>query len=121
MGFGRTVNLEQFKDQIHFIDEGDTIPIGNVTATVLHTPGHTPGGVCFLAEDCLFSGDTLFCGSCGRTDFPSSSPEDMMKSLARLGRLEVNYHVLPGHERVSDLAQELKYNPFLRYAMRQGY
>ena len=121
VGFGRPPDLERFKDQIIFIDEGDTIPIGDATATVLHTPGHTPGGVCFQVEDLLFTGDTLFCGSCGRTDFPSSSPEDMLRSLARLGRLGVNYQILPGHDRISELGQELKYNYFMRYAMQQGY
>lgn len=119
VGFGRTVNLEKYKDQIHFYDEGDTVPIGNATATILHTPGHTPGGVCIQVDDCLFTGDTLFCGSCGRTDFPSSNPQDMMASLRRLGYLTANYNVLPGHDRVTTLADELRYNPFLRYSMQQ--
>lgn len=116
-GFGETVTLEQFKNNINFYQDEDTVPLGNATITVLHTPGHTPGGVSLLVDNCLFTGDTLFCGSCGRTDLPSSNPNDMMASLRRLAKLDGNYAVYPGHDRQSSLDQERKYNLFMRYAI----
>jgi glyoxylase-like metal-dependent hydrolase (beta-lactamase superfamily II) len=96
-------------------DDGDTIaPIPGVELTVLHTPGHTPGSVCLLMNDQMFSGDTLFAGSCGRVDFPGSSPRDMMESLRRLASLEADYHVHPGHGESTLLSREKRYNPYLR-------
>ena len=69
--------------------------------------------------DNLFTGDTLFCGSCGRTDFPGSSPKDMMVSLCCLAVIDGDYHVYPGHDRATTLDFERKNNPFLRYAMEK--
>ena len=95
--------------------EGDTIsPIPGVELTVLHTPGHTPGSVCLLWKDQMFSGDTLFQGSCGRIDLPGGNPTQMMASLRRLASLEADYHVHPGHGGSTTLAQEKRYNPYLR-------
>lgn len=105
-------------------EEGDLMEIGSVQAEVLHTPGHTPGSVCLLvdtgAERVLFTGDTLFAGSMGRTDLPGGSEEDMVKSLARLGRLEGDYHVCPGHEGTSTLFKERKYNACLKAALERS-
>ena len=98
-------------------DEGDTLALGGLTIQVLHTPGHSPGSVTLQVGDVLFSGDTLFAGSCGRTDLPGGSEEQIMESLRRLGALEGNFHVLPGHMGASDLDQERKHNPYLRMAM----
>ena len=96
--------------------EGDTVPVGNLTVQVLHTPGHTPGGVTLRVEDVLFTGDTLFRGSMGRTDLGGSYTE-IMASLKRLGQLEGDLQVLPGHMGVSTLDRERKSNYFLREAL----
>jgi len=81
---------------------------------VLHTPGHTPGSVCLLADTHIFSGDTLFAGSCGRTDLPGGNWPTILKSLGRLKALEGNFWVYPGHGQVTTLRDEKKYNPYLR-------
>lgn len=102
---------------LHFYDEGDTLPLGGLTIHVLHTPGHSKGGVTLQVGDVLFCGDTLFAGSCGRTDLNGGSYEEIMQSLKRLGRLPGDYHVCPGHDVTSTLERERKTNPFLREAM----
>ena len=98
-------------------DEGDTLALGGLTIQVLHTPGHSPGSVTLQVEDVLFSGDTLFAASCGRTDLPGGSYDQMMASLKRLGELEGDYKVLPGHNAPSTLDREREYNSFVREAM----
>ena len=98
-------------------DEGDTLALGGLTVQVLHTPGHSPGSVTLQVEDVLFSGDTLFAGSCGRTDLPGGSYAQMMASLKRLGELEGEFRVLPGHNAPSTLDREREYNSFVREAM----
>lgn len=97
--------------------EGDIIKLGDLSVEALHTPGHTKGSVCLRCGDALFTGDTLFAGSCGRTDFPGGSYDEIMASLKRLGELEENYNILPGHEGVSTLSREKGSNPYLREAM----
>ena len=98
-------------------DEGDTLALGGLTIQVLHTPGHSPGSVTLQVGDVLFSGDTLFAGSCGRTDLQGGSYEQMMASLKRLGELEGDFRVLPGHNAPSTLDREREYNSFVREAM----
>ena len=98
-------------------DEGDTLSLGSLTIEVLHTPGHSKGSVTLKVGDVLFTGDTLFAGSCGRTDLSGGSYEEILDSLKRLGQLEGNFHVLPGHEGTSTLDQERRFNPYLREAM----
>ncbi len=102
---------------LNYYDEGDTLTLGSLTIEVLHTPGHSKGSVTLKVGDVLFTGDTLFCGSCGRTDLRGGSYEEIMVSLKRLGELEGDFHVCPGHDRTSTLERERKYNPFLREAM----
>lgn len=109
----------QVKD-LHTYDEGDTLPLGGLTIRVMHTPGHSKGSVTLQVEDVLFTGDTLFAGSCGRTDLAGGSYEEIMASLARLAQLEGNYHVCPGHDVTSTLARERQFNPFVEEALRQG-
>ena len=96
-------------------EDGDTVTAAGLTFEVLHTPGHTPGGVCLLCEEAMFAGDTLFAGTCGRTDLPGSSPRQMRDSLSRLAKLEKNYRVLPGHGIYSTLDMEKRTNPYLQW------
>lgn len=95
------------------IDEGDAVTVGSLTFTVLHTPGHTPGSVCYRIEDHLFSGDTLFCESVGRIDFPGGDGRAMRQSLSRLLALEGDAHVHPGHDEETTLSHERQYNPYI--------
>ena len=97
--------------------EGDTLELGGHIINVIHTPGHSPGSVVLHTEDVLFTGDTLFCGSCGRTDLPGGNYDQIMKSLKRLGELEGDFHVCPGHDRPSTLGRERETNFFLVEAM----
>ena len=98
--------------------EGDTLTVGTLTVSVLATPGHSEGSVTLRCGDVLFCGDTLFAGSCGRTDFLGGSMTTILASLRRLGRLEGNLKVLPGHMEPSDLDSERKWNPYLMQALR---
>lgn len=97
----------------HTYGEGDTLQLSGLTLRVLHTPGHTPGSVCLLAEDTLFTGDTLFMDSCGRTDLPGGSTPVILQSLKRLAALEQDYRVLPGHGPATTLSQEKQFNPYM--------
>ena len=99
--------------------DGDVVQLGALQVEVLHTPGHTPGSVCLRCRDALFTGDTLFAGSMGRTDFPGGSNEDMMTSLKRLGSLEGDYRIFPGHNESTTLERERRGNLYLREAMAQ--
>ena len=98
----------------HTYGEGDHLTFAGIRFRVLHTPGHTPGSVCLMAEDHLFSGDTLFAGSCGRTDFPGGDWATIRKSLTRLAGMENDYLVHPGHGESTTLAQEKQYNPYMQ-------
>lgn len=100
-------------------DEGDEVAVGDMKFQVYHTPGHTPGSVTLRCDEALFTGDTLFQGSCGRTDFPGGSMDDMMASLRRLSQLEGNLQVFPGHEGYSTLEEERRSNHYMLYAMKQ--
>ncbi|MBR5022545.1 MAG: MBL fold metallo-hydrolase [Oscillospiraceae bacterium] len=95
-------------------DEGDVLSLAGLSLKVIHTPGHTPGSVCLMCEDTMFSGDTLFMESCGRTDFPGGDDTLMHKSLRRLAELPGDYKVLPGHGPATKVSEERKYNPYLR-------
>lgn len=98
-------------------DEGDVIPVGNLQFKVLLTPGHTPGGVTLLCENAMFSGDTLFRGSCGRVDLDGGSAPDLLASLKRLAELPGDYEVYPGHMDTTTLAMERVYNPYVVAAL----
>lgn len=103
------------------LEDGDTIRIGNHTLRVLHTPGHTPGGVCFLEETdhLFFTGDTLFSRTIGRVDLPGGSKEQILESLYKIWNIEGDYAVYPGHEHSSTLEFEKTRNMFLRRMGRQ--
>ena len=94
--------------------EGTQLKLAGLELGVLHTPGHTPGSVCLLIEDAMFSGDTLFAGSCGRTDLPGGDWTTIRRSLAMLRDLPGDYRVFPGHNSATTLALEKEYNPYMR-------
>ena len=94
--------------------EGDYVEEAGLSFKVLHTPGHTPGSVCLCSENVMFSGDTLFWGSCGRTDLPGGSWSTIRTSLLRLAALSGDYDVYPGHGDATTLSFERKMNPYMQ-------
>ena len=105
-------------DPVTLWRDGDVVMVGELQVEVLHTPGHSAGSVTLRCQDVLFTGDTLFTPSVGRTDFPGGSQEALMASLKRLGELEGDYQVLPGHDTFTSLDQERQGNPYLKQALR---
>lgn len=104
--------VEQAADIL--LKEGDIITVGNIELEVFHTPGHTPGGICLKTGDLVFTGDTLFAGSIGRTDFPGGSYRQIINSIKeKLLVLDSNTKVLPGHGPDTTLQMERIFNPFL--------
>lgn len=101
-----------------YYDGGDTIEIAGLVFQVLATPGHTPGSVSLLCEDALFTGDTLFRGSCGRFDLEGGDEDAIMHSLALLCALEGNYDVYPGHGDYTTLQRERSFNYYCREAAK---
>jgi hydroxyacylglutathione hydrolase len=101
------------------VDAGDVIQVGKVPLTFVHTPGHTPGSQCFLVEGNLISGDTLFIGSCGRTDLPGSNPSELYDSLNTLRKLPDDTILYPGHNYAdrptSTIGHEKRRNLFMRF------
>ena len=105
-------------DEVRTISDGDVIDVAGFTLEVLHTPGHTPGSVCFRTEDVLFSGDLVFKGAIGRYDFPNSSTEAMESSLRRFLSLPDPLPVHPGHGPSTAVGIERASNPFLQHIGR---
>lgn len=96
-----------------FFFDGQVIVIGSYELTVLHTPGHTPGGVCILAPGAVFTGDTLFAGSIGRTDFPGGNHRQLIRAVKeKLFPLGDDLRVYPGHGPVTTIGRERTTNPF---------
>ena len=94
--------------------EGEAVTFGNVSLNVIHTPGHTPGGVSFHADDMVFVGDTLFAGSVGRTDFPGGDADTLKHSIQqKLFTLGDAVAVYPGHMGTTTIGQERRHNPFV--------
>ena len=103
-----------------FVAEGDTVSVAGLDLKVIHTPGHTPGSVSYYVNGLLFSGDTLFRGSIGRTDFPGGSHQQIMESIiTKLLALPDDTIALPGHELETTIRQERFTNPFVLQALRQ--
>lgn len=100
-----------------FYSDGDTIDVGGLHFRVMETPGHSKGSVTLRCEDALFTGDTLFEGSCGRTDLPGGDMDTLMASLRRLYELPGDFEIWPGHMDPSTMAVEKAANYYLRYAM----
>ena len=95
------------------LEEGNLVQFGTETLKVMHTPGHTPGSICLVGESLVFTGDTLFAGGIGRTDFPGGSMIDIGKSLEKLTSLPDYLLVYPGHGETSMIGEEKRTNPFL--------
>ena len=96
------------------IDLEDEISVGDLTFKIIKTPGHTTGGLCFLIGEYLFSGDTLFCRSIGRTDFPNGNFSQLKASIEKLYTLDDDTIVLSGHGPETTISEEKLYNPFVR-------
>jgi len=97
------------------LHEGDIIQVGTIKLKVLHTPGHSRGGISLLGEDFVFTGDTLFAGSIGRYDFPDASYKELMRSIRdRLAILPDHMKVYSGHGPPTTIGKEKRYNPFLQ-------
>ena len=100
--------------EVSFCEEEEIIRAGGLKFSVIETPGHTWGSVCFLCEDAMFCGDTLFAGGCGRIDLPGGDRQTMALTLERLCELDTDYRIFPGHGGSSTLSYEQKTNPYLR-------
>ncbi|HEU5394671.1 MAG TPA: MBL fold metallo-hydrolase [Candidatus Methylomirabilis sp.] len=97
-----------------FLEEGDEVRVGEIRLRVLHTPGHSPGGICLVTEGAAFVGDTLFAGSIGRTDLPGGSAEELLTSIReKLLVLPDETVLYPGHGPATTIGHERRHNPFL--------
>lgn len=99
-----------------YCTEGDEINVGELVFKVLETPGHSPGSLTYICEDALFTGDTLFCGDCGRTDLDGGDRDTMLKSLRKLAALQGDFEVYPGHDEATTLDFERRNNLDMRIA-----
>lgn len=99
--------------------EGTVVAVGPMNFTVLETPGHSPGSVALRCENALFTGDTLFRDSCGRTDLPGGSMAVLMESLRKLAALPGDFEVYPGHMDATSLDRERNFNYYVRYALEE--
>jgi len=95
-------------------ENDDVLKIGNKDINIMHTPGHSEGGVCYIIDNAIFCGDTIFEGSCGRTDFPGGSGQVLAQSLKKLKALKGDYTLYPGHGNPTTLENERNYNPYMR-------
>ena len=96
------------------LSDGDVIELGESKILFVHTPGHTAGSGCYIVDNMIFSGDTIFCESVGRTDLPTGNTADIMRSVRRIRDMEGDYYIFPGHMMPSTLEHERKYNPYMR-------
>jgi hydroxyacylglutathione hydrolase len=108
-------NIDPLPEPDMFVSEGDKIEVGNLRFEILHTPGHSPGGICLYGEGILITGDTLFAGSVGRTDLYGGDIEKLKKSFGRLMSFSDKTRVLPGHGPETTIGQEKSYNLFCKY------
>lgn len=110
--FSPTLRLSLTADG--YLSDGDTVSVGDTALEVMETPGHTPGCICLYGGGILLSGDTLFCGSIGRLDFPGGDPQQMTNSLNRLLQLPESTVVYSGHGPETTIGCEIATNPFLQ-------
>ena len=110
--FGISVENSPPCDQT--IEEGDTVSFGKITLKVIHTPGHTPGGISLYTDKIVFVGDTLFAGSIGRTDFPGGDFNTLISSIkTKLFKMDDDMRVLSGHGPETSIGSEKRFNPFV--------
>jgi len=110
--FGISVENSPPCDQT--IEEGDTVSFGKITLKVIHTPGHTPGGISLYTDKIVFVGDTLFAGSIGRTDFPGGDFNTLISSIrTKLFKMDDDVRVLSGHGPETSIGSEKRFNPFV--------
>ena len=112
----RAQHLIDTDERFRWYGEGDVLKVGGLEFTVLETPGHSPGSVTLKCETALFTGDTLFRDSCGRTDLSGGSMELLLRSLRRLSALEGDFEVYPGHAESTTLSRERSFNYFIKHA-----
>ncbi len=108
--------VQKYVDADIIIGEGDRLCVGEITFEVMHTPGHSKGGVCYLVKDekTIFTGDTLFCLTVGRTDFFDSDEDEMLDSITRLYNMQGDYDIYPGHNRATTMEYEKRRNRYMR-------
>jgi glyoxylase-like metal-dependent hydrolase (beta-lactamase superfamily II) len=108
------LNTSRSPEPTRLLKDGDVIELGNLSFKVIHTPGHSPGGICLHVDNCLFVGDTLFCGSIGRTDLPGGNHQQLISNIKnKLLCLADETKVYPGHGPATTIGQEKRHNPFL--------
>jgi len=105
---------KKYTGEVHVFTENDILTLDELEFDVLETPGHTSGSVCFICGSNMFSGDTLFARSIGRTDMPDGDYKAIMRSLAKIADLGGDLNVYPGHMRTTTLNEERRLNPYLR-------
>jgi len=108
------LNIAPSPEPSRLLTDGDRIKVGETELAVLHTPGHSPGGISILAEDSIFTGDTLFAGSIGRTDLPGGDMDTLMESVRMILSLDDDTIVYPGHGPPTTIGSEKRSNPFLQ-------
>ncbi len=117
--------LKSVKASMKQIEGGDKTKVGSVEITFIHTPGHTPGSQCFLVQNNLISGDTLFIGACGRCDLPGGDAGQMYESLNRLSKLDERTVLFPGHnysdEPTSTIGREKQTNPYMQFGSAKDF
>jgi len=113
---GKALGLRSFSPSADkLLLDGDSIDVGKISLRIIHTPGHSRGSISLLGEKAVFTGDTLFAGSIGRTDFPDSSENDMLCSLKKLVDLPDDFVAYPGHGPMTSIGEEKRSNPFLHF------
>lgn len=103
-----------------YVNKLNKFTIGDFDFEVMETPGHTEGSVCYFCDEYMFSGDTLFDGCIGRTDLPGGDVSQMRQSLERINKITFDYIVLPGHEGITTMLEQKKYNPYLQMGVVQN-
>ncbi|MCX7991284.1 MAG: MBL fold metallo-hydrolase [Proteobacteria bacterium] len=106
-------NIDASPEPDVYLNDGDILKVGNIDVLVIHTPGHSPGGICLKIDDIIITGDTLFAGGIGRTDFPGGSFDEIIKSIKeKLFIYPKDTKIYPGHGPASTIENEKIYNPF---------
>ena len=110
------IDMQNIQDEVRIVEvtDGEKMDLGGKELKFIYTPGHTRGSMCVLADNYLFTGDTLFAGSIGRTDLPTGNYDEMTESLAKLKKMDGDLVILSGHSEETTLSQEIRYNPFLQ-------